>query len=80
MTELDRYLETKRKVERKRREADRLQGAYDQALAELERELGVSSLEEGEAALELLRTKAQKAEALRDERLAEFNREAEGKL
>lgn len=80
MTELEKYLDTKKRVEAKRRESDRLAGILEQTLSDMQRELGVSTLEEGEILLEKLRTKLTKATAARDQKLAEFNREVEGRL
>ena len=80
MTELEKFLETKREAERRRREADRLAGVLESAQTEMQRELGVSTLKEAEVLLGQLRHKMEKAESFRDQKLIEFNRSVEGRL
>lgn len=78
--ELKDLTELKSKVERIRRDADRAQGAYDQAKARLKSEYDCDSLEEAQAQLKKLEKQGQEARETFDADLAAFEEKWRGKL
>lgn len=73
--DLKEYNLLKDTADRKRREADKAQGAFDNALADLKKTYEVKSMEEAKVLLAELEKKAEKAEAAFDAEFETFKKE-----
>lgn len=69
-TNLELYSELKTKFEKKQREADKAQGALDEAMRMLKEKFGVNSLNEAKALLDKLQTEEDEANKALDRALA----------
>ena len=73
--DLKTYQNLKSKADSLKRDADRASGAFDEALAQLKKDFGVSTIDEAKALLEELQTKDTKAEQKFKAALEAFEKE-----
>lgn len=72
MSELKKYMDLKRRVEKAQQEADKAQGAFDQVMKELKKDFECSTLEEAKKKLVSLQKQEKKAKEAFEEAVEEF--------
>jgi len=80
MSELERYIQLKKKVEQAQQKADKVDGALGQMMKQLKGKFGCSSLEEAKKKLKVLKGREDKTKREFDKAVEAFEEEWEDKL